>query len=247
MAQQYSCNQQQYSYQQQSSYAPAASYQQNSYQWHTQQNTPNTPLKDGGQAKWRANLCACCKDCCICWSVMCCHPITTGQLYERSAQKAILKRLPMFTCMSIALIICLLEFSSQTMEYLYGETHYKLLAGGIFNGGHIWDPSWWGNASAMEADVAQPDFEVSTHATVMLYVAQALSMLSMICVFAIVCTVRGAIRKRDGIKASCGACEDCCCAWCCNPCTQCQLLRHEKEVTGGDSGYSLCDATGVPV
>ena len=52
-----------------------------------------------------------------------------------------------------------------------------------------------------------------------------------------------AIRKRDGIPGS--NCEDCCYAWCCNPCTQCLIFRHEGRLVVGM--YSLCSPTGTPL
>ena len=57
-----------------------------------------------------------------------------------------------------------------------------------------------------------------------------------------VCQVRQAIRKRDAIPEShCQGCEDLCCAWCCNPCTQCLIMRHEGLVKGK---YSLTSPIG---
>ena len=41
-----------------------------------------------------------------CCAVCCCDPIMLGQLYERAAQKGLLARLPMFSCMSIAVFLC---------------------------------------------------------------------------------------------------------------------------------------------
>ena len=64
----------------------------------------------------------------------------------------------------------------------------------------------------------------------------------------VVCTVRQAIRRRDGIKEGgcCSCCEDCCCAVCCNPCTQCQIFRHER-VSCKHNTYSLCAPEATPV
>ena len=55
--------------------------------------------------------------------------------------------------------------------------------------------------------------------------------------------VRMAIRKRDGIPGS--NCEECCYAWCCNPCTQCLIFRHEGRLVAGK--YSLCSPIGTPL
>ena len=79
-------------------------------------------------------------------------------------------------------------------------------------------------------------------------VSELLGLTSFLCVCLIVCTVRGAIRKRESIPSQCcGDCEDCCCTCCCAPCTMCQMMRHEKMGCVGDNNYSLCSPTGVPV
>ena len=54
---------------------------------------------------------------------------------------------------------------------------------------------------------------------------------------------RATIRRRDNIpEESCGGgCEDCCCAFWCNPCVQCQILRHEGL---GGGRYDLLSPTG---
>ena len=53
--------------------------------------------------------------------------------------------------------------------------------------------------------------------------------------------MRLAIRKRDAIpEKNCAGCEDCCCAFFCNSCTQCMILRHECK-----GNYSITSPTGV--
>ena len=45
-----------------------------------------------------------------------------------------------------------------------------------------------------------------------------------------------------------GGVEDCLCSCCCNVCTQCMILRHEKESSPvGTAGYSLCHPTAFPL
>ena len=56
---------------------------------------------------------------------MCCHPITTGQIYERTVQKGIMQRIPMISCLTIALVIFILEMFETTTQYVYSETHYS--------------------------------------------------------------------------------------------------------------------------
>ena len=70
----------------------------------------------------------------------------------------------------------------------------------------------------------------------------AIDLASFAVVFMVVWTVRSAVRARDRIPGN--ECEDCGCAFCCNPCTQCMLLRHEGA-RGGN--YSLCSPVATVV
>eukprot|EP00964_Phaeocystis_antarctica_P117319 scaffold81145_cov64-Phaeocystis_antarctica.AAC.4 len=79
------------------------------------QETPLVP-SSAGAAEWRTGLCGCFEDCAICCSVCCCHPITVGQIYERTVQKALLKRLPVLSCMSIAIMIWVFDISQQVIS-----------------------------------------------------------------------------------------------------------------------------------
>ena len=56
--------------------------------------------------------------------------------------------------------------------------------------------------------------------------------------------VRAHVRKRDSIPATvCEGADDYCCAGCCLPCTQCQLLRHELGRSSADR-YRLLSSDG---
>ena len=58
----------------------------------------------------------------------------------------------------------------------------------------------------------------------------------------IVMSVRSKIRARDAIaEEHCGGCEDCCCSFWCNPCAQCQIMRHAGLTQGK---YDLFSPTG---
>ena len=76
-------------------------------------------------------------------------------------------------------------------------------------------------------------------------VATWFGLVASIIACLIVCTVRGAVRKRDNIPTQiCGDAEDACCAFFCNPCAQCQIFNHEGVTC---EKYSLCTPTGSPV
>jgi hypothetical protein len=152
----------------------------------------------------------------------------------------------MVSCLTIALILFVLEISQEVTSAIFRQSHYT--------GDKVWTdsafkPEYWANVTAQAIGYSDPDIPASHHATVMLGVSEFLGLLSMLCVCAIVCTVRAAVRRRDNIPSNCcGAAEDCCCAFCCNPCTQCMLLRHEKESSPiGNDDYSVCHPTALPL
>ena len=198
------------------------------------QETPLVP-SSAGAGKWRTGLCGCFDDCMICCSVCCCHPITVGQLYERTVQKALMKRLPLFSCLSIAIFLWLLDVVQQLISNSSGTNAFDQLARSA-------NETYYG-------EVGAPITDTSTSAAT--YIGELLGFVSMLFVCLIVCMVRGAIRRREGIKPECcrelPLCEDCCCAWCCNPCTQCMIMRHEKLGCVGHNTYSICSHTAFPV
>jgi hypothetical protein len=62
--------------------------------------------------------------------------------------------------------------------------------------------------------------------------------------FIFVCQARKKVREHSGIPGD--ACQDCCCTYCCMPCTTCQIFRH-LGIGGGASyptKYELCSPTG---
>ena len=144
---------------------------------------------------------SCCKDPGLCCAVLCCDPITTGQLYERAVRKGLLERVPAATCMSVAVFLWVAFALNSVLN---------------------------GSANPYAAGVGQ-----------------LVGLCANVIVFLIVCSVRGAIRKRDGIPPQvCGEAEDCCCSFWCVLCTQCQLWRHEKVAC---PDYSLCSPTGAEI
>ena len=56
--------------------------------------------------------------------------------------------------------------------------------------------------------------------------------------------VRMHLRKQDNIPATvCAGLDDCCCAVCCLPCVQCQMMRHLGLT--GERGYKLFSRDGI--
>ena len=203
------------------------------------QETPLVPTS-AGAGQWRTGLCGCFEDCAICCSVCCCHPITVGQIYERTVQKALLKRLPLLSCMSIALMIWSFDIAQQ------------IISSSTAGAGPFDQLLTMANATVYgAAGMAETAPETHTAPGPLAIVGEILGFLTFALVFGVVYTVRSAIRRREGIKPSCCTevpfLEDACCAWCCNPCTQYMILRHEKMGCVGNNAYSVCSQTAFPV
>jgi len=210
---------------------------------------PSTPLVPHGEGKWKSNLCSCCTDMYIFGAVCCCHAVTTGQLYERSVQKNMMSRIPLVSCLTIALLIFVLEASQNLTSYIFTAAHYQQdVFGGIDTSG-LYNPGYWKNMTMHSIGAGDMDRVATHHATMILGASELAGMLALFCMCAIVCGVRAAVRKRDNIQSNLmGGLEDCLCACCCNVCTQCMLLRHEKESSPvGTDGYSVCHPTAFPL
>ena len=63
----------------------------------------NDPAPADGM--WADGVCDCCKDPGMCAMVYFCSPVNTGQLYERMVQKGMIERIPMLSCLSIAIFM----------------------------------------------------------------------------------------------------------------------------------------------
>ena len=203
---------------------------------------PSTPLVPPGEGKWRSSLMSCGSDMLICMSVCCCHAVTTGQLYERSVQKNMMSRVPLISCLTITLIIFVLEASQNVTSYIFTSAHYQQdVFGGIETSG-LFDPEYWKNMTMHSIGAGDMDRVATHHATMILGASELAGLMALFCMFAIVYSVRKAVRKRDNIPSNLmGGVEDCLCSCCCNACTQCMILRHEKESSPvGSDGYSLC-------
>ena len=213
--------------------------------------SPATPLvpPTPGAGRWRSMLFGCGSDLPICCAVCCCHWVTTGQLYERAVRKRMLTRLPLLSCASIAMFIFGMDLYHQTMRSLFSSGTYLWInqAGAEGQLVNIFDPSAWVNATLDPKVDDEPGIEHSA-AVMLLYIGELCAALASLCACAIVCTVRAALRRRENIASQCcGSAEDCFCACCCNPCTQCMLLRHEKESLATPAPYALCLDTAFPV
>jgi len=215
----------------------------------TMKMNPSTPLVPAGEGKWQSALCSCCTDMCICMSVCCCHAVTSGQLYERSVQKNMMSRIPLVSCLTVAMIIFVLEASQNVTSYIFTSAHYQQSIFGVVDTSGLFDPVYWQNMTMHSIGAGDMDQIATHHATMILGASELAGILALFCMCAIVCSVRAAVRKRDKIPSNfLGGFEDCICSCCCNVCTQCMLLRHEKESSPvGSDGYSLCHPTAFPL
>ena len=164
---------------------------------------------------WQDDTLGCFNDPGLCIIVGFCNSISLAQLYERMVRKGIVARAhSMLTCINIAAFLWFCYLASDALQGVGGGT-------------------------------SNPDYSPTTMSIVCHSVGSLLSFISWVCGVAIVLTVRKAVRKRDGIPpANCGEQEDIVCAICCNPCTQCQVWRHEQVKCGK---YSLCNPTGSDI
>ena len=171
--------------------------------------------------KWLTGLCDCfAEGCCgVCCAVCWCSHITTGQLYQRTTSAGLVNAVKGANCLSITVALFIL-------------TGINIM---------LW--------SVAEASYETKEYGYKTRSATMetlAGVAQIFGFFSSLITCLVVCTVRKAIRKRDGIAAAnCGEdCEDCCCASFCNPCTQCQIFRQEKIDC---AKYQICSETATAV
>merc|ERR1711865_505735 len=131
----------------------------------TMKMDPSTPLVPPGEGKWRSSLFSCCSDMYICFSVCCCHAVTTGQLYERSVQKNMMSRIPLISCLTITLIIFVLEASQNVTSYIFTAAHYQQdVFGGIETAG-LFDPVYWKNMTMHSIGAGDMDRVATHHAT----------------------------------------------------------------------------------
>ena len=182
------------------------------------------------------DCCDCCGDCCICMSVCFCSCCTAGQIWQRTMRPPQLQSKPCgghgFVVVALSILLLVV-----TIIALFRVSYDDVLA--------------------------SPTLGV---ASLFMWIGV---IVAYVCV---ICNARAAVRRRDNIPQDvCGnmggdvfgdcccyepglnphccdddsSCEDCCAAFFCNLCIQCQMLRH--ETTAGNFEYDLCSATGGPL
>lgn len=179
------------------------------------------------EPQWSSGLCDCTGEWNSCISVWFCMPVTVAQLTTKLVKGS------KNTCILLAVLLFVCAGYSQTVQ---STTPVTLDQSSLA-------------LSAGDMDVGYADEEVATAQAAVAayvlnsYIARGLSSLFFALSCLAVCQVRAAIRKRDGIKeTNCAGCEDCMCAWFCNPCTQCMIFRHEAS----PNAYAFCSADGKP-
>ena len=160
---------------------------------------------------------------------MCCAPITAAQLFTRFFSESWCSSIPpSLLCICLALFL-FIGLSANTQ------------AGAMPPQGSIARDD--GHGQIVYTADGEPiilDTAVQPISPMLGMIGAAASCISCL----IVCNVRRFIRKRDGIQEEhCQGCEDLACAACCNPCTQCLIMRHEGLVVGK---YSLTSPIGTP-
>jgi len=159
----------------------------------------------------------------MCCAALWCQPITTAQLAIRTHTT---KCVGLF--LAALLWVLLLAYESLAISAVAQPAFYKE---------EVYDQ--WGY-------LVHENVPNDTKATLM-NVAYGVAYVYTIIVTVYLCRARSAIRKKDSINEQedccCDVnCNDCICAFCCGPCTTCQLLN--QVGLSGTNKYALCSSTG---
>jgi hypothetical protein len=186
-------------------------------------NAPSPVPAWNGRTAWNTSwscdkdgLCGCCTDCCTCWAVCCCSIVTAPQLHDRVVEKGSCK-------WSFAFLVVL------------------FIAAGVFNFIYTTSVSSFYASHTLEPNEEIPSGAIAHWAR---SVAFGLQMTYFMFMLIIVMSVRKKLRERDGLQDKCCGLEDCCCAFWCDPCTQCLLFR---RLGLGGGKYSFISADGVSI
>lgn len=77
---------------------------------------------------WSSNVLNCCGDA-QCTAVLCCSPITTGQLYERVVQQRLFTRMPGASCLTISILLFILYIGAQAFSGI--EQQWAMAVGSV--------------------------------------------------------------------------------------------------------------------
>merc|ERR1719482_1063210 len=110
-----------------------------------------------------------------------------------------LSRIPLASCITVSMVILFLELSVNVTSYIFTSAHYQQ---DVFNGvdtSGIFKADYWKNMTMHTLGAGDLDKVASHHATMILGASQLAGLLALLCMCAITCSVRAAIRKRDNI------------------------------------------------
>jgi len=165
----------------------------------------------------------------MCCAALWCQPITTAQLAIRTHTT---KCVGLF--LAALLWVLLLAYESLYISGMAQPAFY-------YDGEEYYNEYY--NEWQCCSRVAVPNGARTT----LMNVAYGVSFVYSVIVTVYLCRARSAIRKKDSINEQedccCDAnCNDCMCAFCCAPCTTCQLLN--QVGLSGTNKYNLCSSTG---
>jgi len=157
---------------------------------------------------WTTGPFGCCEDCCTCCTVWCLPCIPLAQIYTQFSPGSPVLRARKCKIVATALIVLFCVYEA-------------LATGHIFSYEFPWVPCLEANATSAHCHKELIEGHLATS------IASLLGLLFFLSSCFIVFSARSKIRKAEAIPPSCcGNNEDCCCAFWCNPCTTCQIMRH---------------------
>lgn len=158
--------------------------------------------------RWKKGLFECFSNCGMCVCVCCCTTCTIGQVASIARKGA------GWMCLLITLGILFLNAGATGLEYYYAN----------------WVARWTAAIFDSERDaIGEPQAWMITIASTLSFFA---SLVACLCVW----NARAKYRARDGIAPECGMFSDCLAAWCCSPCSVCQMFSQDDIVFGGGAG-----------
>lgn len=179
----------------------------------------NPPQRPAG---FSTGLCDCCQDCCSCWAVICCSPTVLGQLSFRVLWNK------KGACMVVAGILWICTLLTWLINMHRNPESMHELESTLARVKHLGADSYDDSYDDAPTPPVADSFSADESGGWLVWVSALLS-LSGPAILVLTCLIRGRIRARDAIPATCcgGWLDDCVLACCCSCCVLTQLMRHE--------------------
>lgn len=157
--------------------------------------------------RWKKGLFECFSNCGMCVCVCCCTTCTIGQVASIARQGA------KYLCLLTVIGILALNAIASGLETYYAD----------------WVARWTATVLSERDASDEPQIWMLTVASTLSFFA---SLIACLCVW----NARQKYRARDGIAPECGVFSDCLAAWCCSPCSVCQMFSQDDITFGSGAG-----------